>query len=182
MTQGNPPAMTGVVDGLLAELEQVNGWIEELERDLKASRERRIMLAQALDSATAALERNDRLIYEHRIKAMLGDVGRAGTGRPATDGRQDAVLDCLADWGEDTITAGEVRLLLQRKGYVCGKNYVSNLLKRLEKRGMVLRTGFGRYRVTRLHPHLVARRTGLHKELGRRGFLPGADPARIRQL
>ena len=50
---------------------------------------------------------------------------------------------------------------MERRRRTSGKNYASGLLKKLEKRGYLMRTGHGRYRITRYNPHLVARRHGL---------------------
>ena len=67
----------------------------------------------------------------------------------------------LANWTDELISTTDIRLEFQRRRFAGARNYASNILKRLEKRGMVMRTGYGRYRIVRHHPHLVARRTGL---------------------
>lgn len=165
MTDEATPGMAGVVDGLMAELRQINGWIVEVTADLKASQERRVRVANALDSALAVLDRPLQQHYEREILALLGDVGPTSTGRPVSDDRQERILQYLADWPEQEITVAEIRIHLDRTRCPSSRNYVSNLLKKFEKRGFVMRTGHGRYRVTRLHPTLFARRHGLLSEM-----------------
>ncbi len=161
------PTLAGVVDGILSELGEAHDWILELKADLATSEERRARLAQALDSAVHALDPEDRPAYDMRVEALLGDL-RVPTGRPPADSRHDTVMTLLAGWGEDVITTADIRLALERRGLAAGKNYGANLLKNLAKRSIVLRTGHGRYRITRMHPQLVARRNGLWDRLRER--------------
>lgn len=181
MTTSPPPGITGVVDGLLAELRDVNGWIAEVRKDLRTSEQRRVMLANALDSALSTLDRPIQDHYSHEIGEILGDIGPRSTGRPVTDERQEVVLQYLAEWPEAIITTAELRIMLERKRLPGGKNYVSNLLKSFVKRGFVMRVGHGRYRVTRLHPTLFARRHGIDKQISRY-IREGEEEARVRRL
>lgn len=160
-----PPGLTGVVDGLLAELTELKSWIADLTRDLAASERKQVSLANALDNALAALSPVERRDYDHHVLKAIGDIGPKSTGRPPADNRQEEVVQYLAEWPEQLITVAEIRLMLERKRLACGKNYASGLLKKLERRGFLMRTGHGRYRVTRYHPHLIARRHGMHESL-----------------
>lgn len=155
------PSLLGVADAILDELRQVQDWITEIRADLVETERKRLKLACALDAAVAALEPEDRAGYEDRIKAVLGALGRMRIGRPHSDERFDSVMKLLADSTEDVITTTDIRLDFERRRFGGSRSYVSNLLKRLEKRGLVLRAGYGRYRIVRQHPDLVARRTGL---------------------
>jgi hypothetical protein len=157
----SPPTLLGVADTILAELDQLDDWVRQLREDLAESDRRRVRLACALDAAIAALEPQDREAYERKLKAVAGAVGRAPVGRPHADERFETVMRLLANWTDELISTTDIRLEFQRRRFAGARNYASNILKRLEARGMVMRTGYGRYRIVRHHPHLVSRRTGL---------------------
>lgn len=155
------PSLLGVADAILEELRQLQLWITDLRADLVETEKKRTKLACALDSAVSALEPEDRADYEDKIETLLGALGRAQPGRPHVDERFETVMRLLADWSDEIITTADIRREFERRRLGGSRSYVSNLLKRLEKRGMVLKTGYGRYRIVRQHPHLVSRRTGL---------------------
>ena len=157
----SPPSLLGAADAILAELDQLHDWVGQLKADLVESERRHVRLACALDSAIATLEPEDREAYEQKLKAVAGAIGRAPAGRPHTDERYDTVMRLLANWTDELISTTDIRLEFQRRRLAGSRNYPSNILKRLEARGMVMRTGYGRYRIVRHHPHLVSRRTGL---------------------
>ena len=162
----SPPTLLGVADTILAELDQLDDWVGQLKEDLVESERRRVRLACALDSAVAALEPEDREAYEQKIRAVAGAIGRAPTGRPHADERYETVMRLLANWRDELISTTDIRLEFERRRLAGARNYASNILKRLEARGMVMRTGYGRYRIVRHHPHLVSRRTGLWDQFG----------------
>ena len=164
MAYPSAPALVRVVEDLLGELEQVHDWIQDLKADLARSDEKRARLAQALDSALGTLDPGQRPDYEARMRRLLGDMGAAQAGRPGGEAHE-AVLQMLAEWDDDIITTAEVRRHLERKRVLTSRTYAANLLRRLARRGFVLPLSYGRYRVTRQHPHLVARRHGLWEQM-----------------
>lgn len=152
--------LAGIVDGILAGLTHVHEWMVEMSEDMERCERRRSRLAQALDAAVSALEPADRAPYDRRVAELMGGTA-VQTGRPPADRRYGTVLNLLAEWGEDSITTTDVNLEIRRRGMGGGRNYGSNLLSALTRRGIVTRTGQGRYRITRMHPQLVARRQKL---------------------
>ncbi len=153
-------ALAGIVDGILAELTHVHEWMIEMSEDMESCERRRSRLAQALDAAVSALEPAERDPYERRVAELLHRPPVA-TGRPPADRRYGTVLDLLAEWGEGSITTTDVNLELRRRGMTAGRNYGSNLMSALTRRGILTRSGHGRYHIARTHPMLVERRQAL---------------------
>ncbi|MEM9369898.1 MAG: hypothetical protein AAGA26_01945 [Pseudomonadota bacterium] len=143
---------------LLEELEDDQEFIDEMERELREMKAKRLGLMKAVNGAYYALPTGDRADYFDRVKGMMRETYREVRSNVQMDNRQRAVIDILVSSRERVMKVDEVQRGLVARGFTkLPRGYASAALKALEKQGLCRKVRFARYEVNEGHPEMLAR-------------------------
>jgi hypothetical protein len=140
--------LTDAYDLAAAELREQEQQVVQLEKSLKAAKERRTELMAAVFSLY-------RLLPEEQRSGREPDLPTASK-RPPSD-REDedqpmqAIMNMMMAADKDTVRVEEVQRFLDENGFGVSPRYASNTLKKLSEKGHFVRLGRGMYRWNGMH-------------------------------
>ncbi len=157
-------AVTAMLDELRAEQNREG----ELSLALVEARHRRGELLRCVTILIKTFPEAGRRRHRKRL-ARVEALRRAPRRRQGATERSDAVVTFLATCPGEEFDIADLNHALAAAGFDTGGTYAAQALHRLARQGLVVRVGQGRYRVTHLHPDLVALRRKALEERGQEG-------------
>ena len=138
--------MLSVLHTMMRQLETEQSWIDDLRKALSQAEKRADRLLTSVEAAMHTLSVPERRKFHLRLRQMqLHD--RSKMGRPAKDGRQKTMLNYIAEKGEGTVTAVEIRMHLKARNIHATPQYVSNQVARWIDEGLLTRLSHGMFRI-----------------------------------
>lgn len=131
---------------LLTEFEAEGARLAALRAEAEVVALRRARIEAALRALAPTLPPEDarrlrRRIYDSRSEGAAPEPAR---GAPQTD-----LLRLLAAWPRAAITVAEAQARLTERGHAVRRTYAAGVLTVLARRGVVVKTGRGKYRVVK---------------------------------
>lgn len=149
------PRLSGALDALFAELDEVAGWEGDLAAEARAAARRRERLADSIRATLDTLEAEAREPWLARLRGLIGAFDPSRPRRRPTP-RTRAALRWLKTREPATFSTAELRAHFESKGLPTGRHYLTTLLFGYAAEGVVTRTGHGRFRVNREHPDFAS--------------------------
>ena len=131
-----------------AELREQEQQVAELERSLKAAKERRAELMAAVSSLYRLLPGDQRAEFE---KEFVVDGKETPDDQGSGERPIQAIMNKMIASDKDTVRVEEVQRFLAEKGFDVSSRYASNTLKKLAEKGHFVRLGRGMYRWHGMH-------------------------------
>jgi hypothetical protein len=149
------PRVAGALQNLFAELDELAEWQKDIEHEARRAARRRERLLLSVRASIDTLVPPEREPWHARLRALTGAADPNRPKRRPTP-RTRAALKWLKDRDPATFAVAELHAHFESKGLAGGRHYLPALLFRYAAEGVVTQTGYGRYRVNRDHPDLVA--------------------------
>lgn len=137
--------LSGALDALIAELDDVTAWEREIAAEARRAAGRRERLAASLRATIGTLDLPERGPYLDRLRDALGQP--APKPIPCQTPRVSLALDWIARRDPPEFALAELAAHLRAHGHRFGRGYLSSLLTRWSDAGLVSRIGHGRFRV-----------------------------------
>ena len=131
-----------------AELREQEQQVAELEKSLKAAKERRAELMAVASSLYRLLPGDQRPDFE---KEFVVAGKQTPDDQGSSEGPIQAIMNMMIASDKDTVRVEEVQRFLAEKGFGVSSRYASNTLKKLSEKGHFVRLGRGMYRWNGMH-------------------------------
>lgn len=145
--------LTAAVATIATRIDETSGWLKELSAEARKAERERTELRIAANRLLAVMPAEAR----PKARRLLANVGApvAPPDRPRYGAATAAALVVIAAHPRDVITSAELQNKLFVQGLAADARAAARLLARLAVKGIVERTGRGRYRIDRTHPRLA---------------------------
>ncbi len=150
-----PPRLTGALETLLAELNEAQNWVAEVEGELARARARTEALTISVRATIDTLAHTDRAEWADRLRQVLGGRGRHQVNPHKSTPRSRAALTWIARQHRPDFRSSELRAYLNAQGFPLCASIMAASTSNWCKRGIVTRKGPGWFHINRDHRALA---------------------------